>query len=572
LTAAALCVSLGAVAQQPAPPPGSDPGALQRHAADSLDVLQQQKQLEEFKSEAGIPLVSGGAAASATPAGGARFLLKCVVTNPSQVLPASALAAITARYEGHEASFTELSRMIGEINQLYVAKGYVTARALLPAQTIENGVVRLLLVESRLDKVTITGRSHTRESFLRRSVPFNPGDIVRLQPLQHSLTELNLAGDLKVRAELQPGHDFGTTTIALRVQEPELLRSTVFADNLGREGVGRYRFGVLQSYSGLLGLADPVNIGFYWTGSTVDGSISYSYPLPWLGLRVGPSFDVNHIALNSPSLRKFAITGRSEDASVRLGLPLWTTPRLQTLFSLTPHWKHSTVASKGVPLSETTVRSIDLSGELRLAEHRGVWAVHSITSGGFHNFGGDAPFVKEYASVTRNQDLTHGLLGTVRVTGQMNFLSSLPSLEQVQIGGMSTVRGYPEGRQIGDRGYAATAELQYPPPFPHTPFWGKPLGECIRGVVFFDHGAVYDSFRSAARPAGDDRYLTSTGLGLLIKLPRSVAARLDFGAPLRAKAGIPDVGFHYYVQATPPLAEIVRKAGEIGWKHLREHD
>src|SRR4051794_15053470 len=273
LLAVLLAVAPGARAQQPVPPPGSEPGALQRHSADSLDLLQQQKLLEEFKAQSGLPLVSAGdAAASATADAGARFPLRRVVIDPSKVLPASALSAITARYEGHDASFTELSRMIGEINQLYVSKGYVTARALLPTQTIEHGVVRVMLVESRLDEVTITGRVRTRESFLRNLVPFRSGEIIRLQPLQQSLIQLNTNSEIKVRAELQPGSTFGTTKIALRVQEPEPLRSTVFTDNIGRDGVGRYRVGVTQTYNGLLGLADPVNVSFYWAGDTVDGS------------------------------------------------------------------------------------------------------------------------------------------------------------------------------------------------------------------------------------------------------------------------------------------------------------
>ena len=48
---------------------------------------------------------------------------------------------------GKNVTFKELQDLIENFNYLYATKGYVTARAFLPPQTIENGVVKINLVE-----------------------------------------------------------------------------------------------------------------------------------------------------------------------------------------------------------------------------------------------------------------------------------------------------------------------------------------------------------------------------------------------------------------------------------------
>ena len=57
------------------------------------------------------------------------------------MLPPAAIATVTRRYVGHDVTFTELGEMLGELNALYAKRGYVTARALLPAQTVENDLL-----------------------------------------------------------------------------------------------------------------------------------------------------------------------------------------------------------------------------------------------------------------------------------------------------------------------------------------------------------------------------------------------------------------------------------------------
>ena len=51
---------------------------------------------------------------------------------------------------------------------------------------------------------------------------------------------------------------------------------------------------------------------------------------------------------------------------------------------------------------------------------------------------------------------------------------SMPSSEQFAVGGVSTVRGLPEGARMGDTGYLVSAELSYP------------IMQKVQGVMFID--------------------------------------------------------------------------------------
>src|SRR5947209_586903 len=73
-----LLASLAA-AQSPVPP-SADPGALERHSSDSLDLLRQQQQLEQFRNQTSLPLITGGTPLAPAPSGGAHFILKRVET------------------------------------------------------------------------------------------------------------------------------------------------------------------------------------------------------------------------------------------------------------------------------------------------------------------------------------------------------------------------------------------------------------------------------------------------------------------------------------------------------------
>ena len=82
------------------------------------------------------------------------------------VFSAKELAKITASYTKRQITFTELLQVRSEITKLYVDKGYVTSGAIIPIQTIKDGVVVVQLVEGSIEKINVTGTSHLNPSYI----------------------------------------------------------------------------------------------------------------------------------------------------------------------------------------------------------------------------------------------------------------------------------------------------------------------------------------------------------------------------------------------------------------------
>jgi hemolysin activation/secretion protein len=552
-------------------PPTPDPGALQKKSEDTFQYYDLQKKLDELQRQKAAEDAKKNAKSAAGPSAdsGESFLLRHLVISPSELLSSQELAAISAKYENRQISLADLNQLIDDINHLYQTKGDVTAKAVLPPQQVTNGEVRVTLIEGRVGKVSVANKTRTRESYILSCVHLNPGELIRIDQLQQSITFLNSTSDLKVKAVLQPGASFGTSDVELQVEEPPKQSSMLFFDNAGHDGVGNQRVGLVQRYSSLFGLSDPFTTGIYGASGTLDYFTSYEIPVGSWGSRLGANFDDSHIHIGSGPTQKFGVSGHSTTSSLKFTQAMieTSTTRLSTAFSA--DYITSLLRSQNTPLTDTLVRTADFTVNLEIFDHAGLWSVSPTFSGGFHNLGGSRDFLKFSGSILRMQNLSGGMTGLLRITGQTNAFNYLPTVEQFQIGGVATVRGYPEGRQIGDRGYTGTLELQFPSMF-HTELAPtSPVRNRFREVVFFDTGAVFDSYRSAGRPPGDKRYLTSVGSGFILSLSRYFSGRFDVGVPLRTTKGISSVGYHFYLQSTPDLGVLMKKFGQGAWSMLQ---
>ena len=296
-------------------------------------------------------------------------------------------------------------------------------------------------------------------------------------------------------------------------------------------------------YRSLFGNRDPLVVSFVGADGTLAGGGSYSVPLGTKGLRLGSLFNYNTLAINGGVLGSTGMVGHSYDAALKLSRPLFVQTRSTLSASLAAHFKTSLLSSAGFPLSRTQVRSLELNTEFQRFDARGLWWATNTFNGGFYDLAGQHEFLRYNGSLTRTLTFSPNITAIFRAAGQVNALNPLAALEQLQIGGVATVRGYPEAALTGDRGYAATAELN----FPFLPdAWAK---KRIKMAGFVDGGAVFDTgFNSAGQPP--DTKLLSTGVGFLLKLSNYMSGRVDFGVPLRNKTGIPGVGIHFSVQST----------------------
>jgi len=158
--------------------------------------------------------------------------------------------------------------------------------------------------------------------------------------------------------------------------------------------------------------------------------------------------------------------------------------------------------------------------------------------------GAGGKFIKPSVSLLRLQKLPweSSLLwkNQAQVSGYV-----LPASQQLQLGGISNVRGYPSGETFGDMGYATTFELLAPAyPMPkdvRVPFSQAKFYDALRLAVFYDWGWV----KLRNPQAGERRQdtLRSAGCGLRLNLPEDFSVRVDLAWPLDR---MPSDGDHFH--------------------------
>lgn len=541
-----LILPVVAVAQ---PLSSISPGATQKRAQDTLEFYKLDERLERSdKEEAQVEKqpatpeeLSGEELAKAT------FLLRKVVTNPSQVLPAEAIQSVVASYEGRDVSITELFHLIDDLNKLYADRNILTAKAFLPPQKISEGVVEIRLIESHLGKVLVEGNADTSASYITEQILLQTGELLTLDKLEQELRRFNRLNDVTVKAELRRGEVPHTTDCVLNVTEPLPYTFLMYSDNTGQKETGRERVGALFSVKSLTGRRDPLTFGVNAARGTKAAAISYATPVHRSGTRLGASYNVVAIEVVDGIFEPLDITGESSDFDLNLSQPLLTAVNSQLEGKIGFHWKKSTTDFDEVTLFETKVRSAYIGFDFqRTGEGSSFYSRGEITNG-FDEFGGDRSFFKGNLDVAYQSRLPYGFSMLARGAGQLADVDLLPSMEQFQVGGMTTVRGYSEGLKIGDDGYFVSLELY--PPMPEWKINNKPLVDMVKGVLFVDHGGAFP-YKGNDESTDHTDFLTSVGGGVIFQFSQYLGGRIYLGIPLgEREEDQDDVKFHFFLQS-----------------------
>ena len=455
-----------------------------------------------------------------SPAGTARVFISRIAVDASEIFTPVEIQAITAPYEQREINIQELQTIVGKMNELYKSKNYITAKAMLPQQTIKDGVVRIQLVEGHIGQLLLSGNHYTRDTFFLDRLNLVNGDLVRLDSLEQQLTNFNMISDVRIRAELKPGPTFGMTDIVLIAQEPANEQFLFFSDNAGSKTTGQYRLGFSWINRSLTGNRDTLSLMPVWSKGTASGSFAYSVPVKDGG-QLAISYDKNRISILSGSYAHLNIEGYSSDLGLSYSWPQSVRLGFKSEHSFQLHSKNSETLFDGSKILDTDVKTAVYGYTLQAnSNKKAVYVRHDVARGYGDSIGQRQHFIKYSLSAVRQQALSDGMSLTLRLSGQVTPDKNLPTVEQFSLGGVSSVRGYANGLLMGDKGYLLSAE------------WSKPLSEKTTGLIFIDHGGAF-LFKGNNQSIDSNDFLTSFGVGVTLKVSPENVVKLALGLPLQ---------------------------------------
>ncbi len=467
----------------------------------------------------------------------AAIAIQAIVVDNSTVFSPAELRSVVQPFEGQTLTLAELQRIADAVTQLYLNAGYLTSNAVVPPQDLQDGVLRLHVIEGGLEAIQVEG-SDRLVSYVQRRIalagtrPINQNRLeAQLQLLERDPLFEN------VEASLRQGQTADSSLLIVRVTEASPFSGSLSLDTLSQRSVGEFRSGATLQYRTLVAPGDRLLAAAYRT--TTGGSTAYelNYQLPLnpmngtLLLRAAP----NRFRITDPDELTFALElrGSTDSYELQYRQPLIRTLQEELALSAGFRYRSGSTLLLGFIRPPTVTSVFSFGQDYLRRDPNGIWGVQSQLRLGTGLFSAtrlpepvpDGQFLSWQGQVQRLQRLgtDHRLLvqGSVQLSPD-----SLLGSEQFFIGGAQSVRGYPQNGRFGDNGLRLSLETQHPL-FREDD--GTPL---LTLSPFLDVGYVWST--NPAFQATRQNWMVGTGLGVELHPLDTLTARADFGVPLIA--------------------------------------
>ncbi|MCW7538642.1 ShlB/FhaC/HecB family hemolysin secretion/activation protein [Aquabacterium sp. A7-Y] len=507
LTAALAGVAVSAPAQTAAPP----------DAGQTLRELQQRPQPPR-PGQAPSLQVPPDADTGADP--GQRFAVKAVQIEGNVRIPTQELQPLATGLVGRDVTLGELREAAKRITARYRERGFVVARAFVPAQEVRDGVVRITVLEGRLTSSTVQNGSIVKTERLQAMVAAQRLNGRTIHSKETDRTLLLLA-DLpavgKVSGLLKPGKDVGSSELFITAEPGKTREGSVSVDNYGNRYTGQARLNGQLDLNSPLRLGDRLSLRATVTEEALlYGRAAFDLPANNHGLRVGAAVSSSRYELGK-EFEGLDATGTAHTAGLYATYPVqrglnsnvWLTGALDYR-----KLKDEVDSTDSRTRKSTRSATLEVYGDLSDALAGGGYSTWRVTGvlGDLGIDSGEAQvadqagprteggYRKLQLALTRLQAITPRTTAFVALSGQAAS-KNLDSSEKFVIGGIYGIRAYPQGEGVGDEGWMANLEVR------------QDFTQGLQGSVFYDHGHVKFNHRSYAA-GSNEQTLKGYGLGL----------------------------------------------------------
>jgi hemolysin activation/secretion protein len=467
------------------------------------------------------------------------FVLKKVEFSGNTVYSNDELNKIIADKVGTYIELGQMKDLMNLITNHYTNNGYITCFAYLPAQKIKGGVLTVNVVESKVSEVQIRENKWTKTGFLKNNVfkanGVEEGKVFNIFSLKKSLGKMNEMNYLKSRVTLQKAEDNESTKIVVDIQDRYPLLFKAGWDNKGRDLIGVQRSVLTVANENITGYGDRLYVSNVFAKGTYGVNSNYFLPLGSKGTELRLGYGFSNVELGRDQKPRM-INGHAHDFNIGLIQPIYEGKTFKLTSDITLDMLRArTNQNNDILYNKYNMRAIRTGLNAIKDDTKGRWISRLEVNTGIPILGattthaageGSSKFVSINPSIIRIQSLPYQTTGIFKVSAQYSPNYLLP-VEQLQVGGQDSVRGFKEGTLFGDKGYFMNLELRKNIPFlPDTKY--IKMKDRVALALFYDQGYA----RSKGVKANYKNFLQSTGFGFRINMTRYLRANLNFGVPL----------------------------------------
>ncbi len=459
----------------------------------------------------------------------------------STVFSEDELHDIVADAQYRELTLTQLQTLAERITAYYRERGYLLARAIVPAQNINSGTIDLMVIEGRLGRIIERNNDVVGGAAMEPLGELKNGEVAQDQTLERSLLLLSDIPGVKVSSTLVPGSLPGTSDLIVDVQPGSTVTGSIDIDRNGDRFSGLTRTGGSLNINNPLGLGDQAIVRGKFSEGLRYLFADYHLPVSSAGMRMGVSASGLNYELGD-TLASLGYKGHARTVSVYAIYPI-TRSRRSNMFA-------ELQADRIRLEDQITVNDFRINKDVNLltAALNGDW---------IDNWSGSGNWLVQYQSGHLALDAETAQIDALSAKSAGNFSKlvyalrrlhamgpatslllsvngqiankNLDTSQKMSLGGAYAVRAYAQGEALGDQGYVATAELF------------RRIGMSLPGIwqasVFIDHGAVTVS-KEPWLSAVNQRTLTGGGFGLTVNLPGNWSVRSSIAWPMGSEQSV----------------------------------
>ncbi|MGH8809611.1 MAG: ShlB/FhaC/HecB family hemolysin secretion/activation protein, partial [Noviherbaspirillum sp.] len=415
----------------------------------------------------------------------------------------------------------------------------------LPEQELNQGVVTLRVVETKVGKVRIEGNQSFDDTNIRRSVPaLVEGQTPNIGKISSSLKLANENPAKKTTLQLQGGDKDDEVDALLKVSDDRQWRIAANVDNSGNESTGDSQFTVQFQHANVAGRDQVLSLQYTTTVEHPSQVSVYGigYHIPLYSL--GDSIDLyaSHSDVDSGSVLagifNLQVNGKGSVFGARYNQNLRRVGDYESKLIYGFDYKafKNDVSLQGVQLgNDVTVHplSVAYTGSLTSGAGETSFALTALRNVPGGDKGESADFDRVRAGAPAGYGILRYNAGYFHVlpadwqmrlnfSGQYTPDALIPG-EQFGAGGAMTVRGFAERDVSNDVGHLLNAEVYTP----NLCAGIQNVAAQCRVLAFYDAARVRRTDPLPGEVAKAS--IASVGLGLRLNVAKTMMLQMDYG-------------------------------------------
>lgn len=450
---------------------------------------------------------------------------------------------------GPDKTIDDVEQAREALESIFRTQGFGTVLVNIPEQDVNEGIVRLSVIEGRIERLHVTGSRYFSLGRIKAKVPsLSAGQSPELPRVQEELSALNKATpDRVVTPVLRPGRTPGMVDVELKVDDKLPVHGSVELNDQYTRDTSRTRLSASLRYDNLwqkehsLGLSyqvspqDPNEVQVF-SGTYLLRPENSDLLFVLYGLRS------NSDVLTGTSAAGVGVLGKGWVGGVRVVKPLPNVAEFNHNVTLGLDYKdfEDTVNPVGgagftTPLSYTKLVA-GYSG-FRLTDSA-TWRYNLEMNFGVRGLGntekefeskrfqGKPNFLFLRHDISVEQALPLGSQLYAQLAGQIAS-GALVSNEQFSLGGDCSVRGYLDTQVLVDDAIRSRIEFRSPSFAAVLPL---EIIDVARVVMFGD--IAYGRIQEPLPGQGSTTMLSSVGLGFRFEASPGLNSKIDWAYPL----------------------------------------